>query len=62
MFYETKGKLVIDWSQVKGQHLVTLKGDAGTKVLYRGDNIGQAKKVYVEVQSHYKKQDEDANG
>lgn len=41
----TPGWLILEWTQGP-PHRVTLTGDARTKVLYEGDNMGKANSVY----------------
>lgn len=58
--YKTFNGLVISW-QGGLTHRVTIKG-AKEKVLYEGDNMGEAKAAYDEAKAHYeaRKKDEEA--
>ena len=49
--------IVLDWVQESGLHLIRLRGDNHTKVLYSGPNMGQASKVFRETQAHYEQQE-----
>jgi len=57
MFFDTHTGLRIEWQQGDEQ-IVTLAGDARTKVLYRGKDKIEARRVYTETQAHYKKRAE----
>lgn len=61
MFFDTHTKLRIEWKQGDEQ-LVTLAGDARTKVLYRGKDVKEARKVYTETQKHYQDRAEAERG
>jgi hypothetical protein len=49
--FTTHVGLVVEW-KAGPVHLVTITGER-IKVLYEGDNMGEAKAVYDEVVAHY---------